>query len=713
MIDVEKILNLKTLEDFEENWKITKYLTSIIDSDSAREIVIHILDIWDQVNENAKPIWLDLIERAGFYPYYIDKIKSSKENISIQSRIRTEFFRSEVLPNVYFHEKQKEIERALSRGDNIAVSAPTSFGKSLLIEEMVARKCFDNILIIQPTLALIDETRKNLNKYSDYYNLVVNTKQSLSKKNIFILTAERVLEFLNFPDIDFFVIDEFYKISSMRKDSRVDALNIALVRIMQKDPQAMFLTPIVDSLSKEFRCRYNINFFKTNYSLVNTNIINVTNGKDKFYTKYSQQKKRKLFYHLKKQTEPSIVYTKTPAEAYKLAGEYLREIREERRNLNEHIDIYDWIDENISPRWKLKELLKYRIGVHNGALPRHIVTSEIDLFNSGKLDVLFATTSLIEGVNTVAKNMFIYSQYKGKSTPIDFFDFANIKGRAGRMNKYFTGNVYLFNEPPSNEEFIIDVPAVDQLQISDEILVNVPNDEVRDKERKKKLLNDIEPELQTIFRKNLVSIERQKSVYKNLVSDSNIDYLKWKNIPTWDELYRTIKIGCQITDENFNETSIKKITYLSLKLVNKPLSKVISEQVEYNLSKKMKDPENKAINEILRFQRLYARFKIPKLLAVVESIQKYIFKNRSDNDCGNYSVFASMLENERVPERLQFLVDYGVPSTAIIKLDLKIPKNIVDDKEITMFLLKNIDDFEVSLMNYEKRLLSEALLKNN
>jgi replicative superfamily II helicase len=42
----------------------------------------------------------------------------------------------------------------------LSASAPTSFGKSLLIEEIVASKKYKNIIIIQPTLALLDETRK-------------------------------------------------------------------------------------------------------------------------------------------------------------------------------------------------------------------------------------------------------------------------------------------------------------------------------------------------------------------------------------------------------------------------------------------------------------------------------------------------------------------------------------------------------------------------
>ena len=134
------VLNVDSFKLFEYNWVCAKYYSSIIDTSEAREFLINILENWDQVNEATKSIWLDLIERAGFYPYYIDKI-GSVENYSqsLQSSIRSSFFKSDVLHDVYFHEQQKEIERAVSLGRNVAVSAPTSFGKSLLIEEFVAR----------------------------------------------------------------------------------------------------------------------------------------------------------------------------------------------------------------------------------------------------------------------------------------------------------------------------------------------------------------------------------------------------------------------------------------------------------------------------------------------------------------------------------------------------------------------------------------------
>lgn len=329
MKNIKEILKYSELKNYEENFELIKYISSIVDTSDARKVIIHILDIWENVNNNAKEMWIDLIGRAGFYPYYIEKVCQEEQlTLSFQDQIKTEFFKSDHLPNIYFHQQQKEIEIALSNGDNIAVSAPTSFGKSLLIEEIVARKQFCNILIIQPTLALIDETRKKLSKYKGDYNLIINTRQKVLKKNIFILTAERVLEFPNLPSIDFFVIDEFYKICNRLNDSRIDSLNVALLRVMKHNTQAMFLTPTVDSLSEAFREKYKVAFFKTDYALVNTNIIEVRNRNNNLLS--GNSKKNKLFEMLYNQEESSIVYVKSPNEAYKLAREYVDYLRKNK-----------------------------------------------------------------------------------------------------------------------------------------------------------------------------------------------------------------------------------------------------------------------------------------------------------------------------------------------------------------------------------------------
>ncbi|HBI7520152.1 TPA: DEAD/DEAH box helicase, partial [Escherichia coli] len=121
----------------------------------------------------------DLVESAGFYPYII------KNNLSLSSssqKIRFENNRSTNIIDKVFHDEQKYLIDLINSEQNVIASAPTSFGKSLLIEEIVASKKYQNIIIIQPTLALLDETRKRISKYHNDYKLIVRTSQEFCSK---------------------------------------------------------------------------------------------------------------------------------------------------------------------------------------------------------------------------------------------------------------------------------------------------------------------------------------------------------------------------------------------------------------------------------------------------------------------------------------------------------------------------------------------------
>lgn len=202
------------------------------DKTTAQKLLINILDNLFKFDKSLHVILTNLIESIGFYPYL------SKEKLALDStdsKIRQNYHYSDNI-NKFLHEDQKYLLSLLHTDKNIIVSAPTSFGKSLLIEEFIASRKFKNIIIIQPTLALLDETRQKLKKYDDSYKLIVKTSQTSSddKGNIYLFTAERVNEYQDFRHIDFIIIDEFYKLSSQRDDERADSLNNAFHYILKK-----------------------------------------------------------------------------------------------------------------------------------------------------------------------------------------------------------------------------------------------------------------------------------------------------------------------------------------------------------------------------------------------------------------------------------------------------------------------------------------------
>ena len=690
-MDKKTVESIK-LSSFDDNFKLTKYVSSIIDTTEGREILIDILDKFDEVNIQAKIIWNDLLERAGFYPYF------ENDETSLSQEMRANYHHSFNLSNITFHLEQKEIQEELEDGKNVLVSAPTSFGKSLLIEEIVASGKYKNIIIIQPTLALIDETRRKLSKYNSY-KLIFNLSQAefIEEKNIFVLTPERILEIENLPSIDFLIVDEFYKINARnrdKQDDRVDALNISIYKLLRDKLQMLLLTPNIDSISEEFKSKYNIEFYNTDYSLVNNEIIEVSYEK--------KNKQEKLFEMLYEQEEPSLIYTKSHNEAYKLAQGYLKFLKIKNQEIqNRDMPLLGWIQENISQNWEFLEMLSFGIGIHSGQFPRHMVNSQLEYFQDKKLRVLFVTTSLIEGVNTVAKNMFIYDNKKGKLN-FNYFDFANIKGRAGRMLQYYVGKVYVFEKIPEKSNFDLEVPVIDQREISDETLINIKQQDIKDnkKDEYQELCSDLPLELIDIFKSNLINIKGQKKLYYYLKENIiNKPELFWIGVPNYLQLSKTLYLGYHFLagQKEGTSTGNYKAT-IALKLVNsRTLKVVIKDQLEYNPKK----GETETIKEILSFQKRDAKYEIPKFLKTIESIVLYLL-NDEDKQKVNYSMFASLLENENiVDERLTFLLDFGLPSNTI--RNLSVPKDMLIN-EVQRYVKREAMNFP-NLTDYERDLL--------
>jgi len=153
MHNIENIINdidsVETLS-LEKSFHYAQICSGLLKSEDkeveGRKILINILNNWYKLEKGTIELWSDLIEAAGFYPY-LQKIKDKISFKSLPGQIRKELHESDFLKSKYFHEDQFEVLRLLRTDKNVIVSAPTSFGKSLLIEEVVASKYYKNVSI--------------------------------------------------------------------------------------------------------------------------------------------------------------------------------------------------------------------------------------------------------------------------------------------------------------------------------------------------------------------------------------------------------------------------------------------------------------------------------------------------------------------------------------------------------------------------------------
>lgn len=694
--------------------------------ENGRLLLTFVLDRLVDFPKETYAIWSDLVEAAGFYPYI--QSESDLGTDSLSEQIRVSFHSSNYLYEKTLHAEQKKLSDLLFAGKNVVASAPTSFGKSMLIEELVASGKYKNIVIIQPTLALLDEIRLKLKKYARDYKIIVRTAQTPSndeKGNLFLLTAERVMEYDGLPNIDLFIIDEFYKMSLRRIDDRADTLNNAFLKVMRcGKPQFYLLGPNIGGISEGFEQKYNALFYKTDFSMVGCRVIDKSITLDATWGKRQRDafKEKKLFELLDELGDSqSIIYCASPARARKVARNYYLHLKELSKSTM-ILPLVEWIKANVSDKWSLADALTYGIAVHDGSLQKHISSSVIHYFNIGKLRTIFCTSTIIEGVNTSAKNVIIFDEKKG-SKPFDYFDYSNIRGRAGRMMEHYIGNVYSFVQEPQKDELIVDIPFVEQDRdiLTDEILVNIEPSDIKPqvKERYDKLQRT-EPGLLRIIKQNGTNINGQISIYYALERD--ISDVKNRHLITWSQYpsYEAMTYVMDLANENiFNfrgehgVLSVKQLVrMLHVYREKKTIMAIVNDKLNYLLKKRKNTPNpeqllainDSAIEEAFHVYRHWFQFKVPKAFRVVDSIQRYVCEKHGIK-AGSYSFYVQQLENDFVSERLSILIEYGIPNTTILKIQDIIPYDLKDEA-IVEFLRDNKNEVFARLTSYEIERLS-------
>lgn len=715
-------------ESFELSSVCAKYLNdkNELKNDEARRIIIHVLDGWGCLPCETVQIWTDLVESVGFYPY-IHRHDNDMKLISLSDQARANFHLSSYLP-VALHSEQKKVSEWLLAGKNMVVSAPTSFGKSLLIEELVASRKYKNIIIIQPTLALLDETRLKLKKYSDFYKIIVRTSQETSKDkgNLFLLTAERVMEYSPLPKIDLLIVDEFYKMSLRRIDERATTLNNAFLKIVSSsNTQFYLLGPNIDDITPEFKEKYSALFYRTTFSLVDCNVIDVSSQFNHSLSDRKQEEEKlpvlfKLLDSLR--DSQTLIYCSSPARARRFAKKYFEHLQEGNVSPDRMPPLVEWINKNISPSWSLSSELTYGIAFHDGSLQKHIANSVIRYFNAGQLRCVFCTSTIIEGVNTSAKNVVLFDGKKASSF-IDYFDYSNIKGRSGRLMEHYVGNIYNFVTTPPQERIVIDIPFIEQDSaiLTDEILINIPQENIKPQvsDRYNKLRN-IPEDLMQIIKTNGVSVNGQMSIYYALQRDITVhqQLISWTQMPSWDALIYVLSLA-ENNLFNFQDRhgvlSVKQLVrYLNLYRKHKNIMAIVSDIYQSRLSK-IKDQTSvrkrqcldDAIETTFHIYRHWFQFNVPKALRVVDSLQRYVCE-QNHMKAGSYSFYIQQLENDFVPERLSILLEYGIPSSTVIAIQSLIPQGINDD-DLVEYIKSHKEELSRSLMQYEIERLEYSL----
>jgi len=439
---------------FEKCHTINELLISDKDNEARNEL-IKLLDFHNTNEIEYNPLVNHLIRETGLFPY-LEPETSNWEERFIYNAFKVDVGEQEPLT---LHREQSFLLKELLEGKNIAVSAPTSFGKSFVIDAYIRLKKPNNVLIIVPTIALTDETRRRLyKKFAKEYKIITTSDVELAEKNIFIFPQERALNYVNTVDsFDIMIIDEFYKAGYKFDKTRSPSLVRAMLKLGEKAKQKYYLAPNIQSIDDNPLTEDMI-FHRLEF---NTVFLEKHNEYRKIEKNNSEQKSAILLEILENKQTKSLIYAGTYSNIERLSNLFLTSYKE---NDNELLKSFsEWLGKNYDFNWSLTKLIKRGIGVHNGQLHRSLSQIQVKLFEEKNgLINLISTSSIIEGVNTSAENVILWSNKKGRPK-LDDFTYKNIIGRSGRMFKHFIGKIYILEEPPVEEQTQLDLPFPEEI----------------------------------------------------------------------------------------------------------------------------------------------------------------------------------------------------------------------------------------------------------
>ncbi len=330
-------------------------------------------------------------------------------------------------------------------------------------------------------------------------------------------------------------------------------------------------------------------------------------------------------------------------------------------------------------------------------MPRALASALVRGFNRGQFNILLCTSTLIEGVNTAAKSVFIWDK-KIDGTDVDFFTFSNIRGRAGRMGRHYVGKVFYFHAAPEEEQHDVEVPGLGSGGDVDEILVHYDTSEIPHtaQQRVSAWQNSTGLDIEELKRFGGLGFDRLVGLRELVeeLSQDQMQRLSWGQFPRYEELQETAKLIWKA----FNLTrsgarSASQLTLLLWRLYKEP-------SLTSFLKSMFGGDRPMQPDELFAFLRS-CEFSFPEMMMC---LQASLAQNAKCD--ANYSLFVARLENWFKPEAVKSLEEVGFPIVFFERLGLKIGDGTTVEQALSaaMQIAQGRDD----IAPIEREMISDA-----
>lgn len=691
-------------------------------------------------------------------------------------------YRSKVNPNNILDKSQMEVIDTFQSSSprRLLVSAPTSYGKTFLMREIVFlnRERYNTILLVFPTVALLQENARTMTKFVrdnhlDYQIVkTVDGNFDPDEKTIFVFTPERTIQLLaSYPDlhIDFFFFDEVYKIdedyctdfidekaaddgetlepNSFLNASRGKTFRIVLYLLSKQVGEYYLAGPNLNrekfgnGLKRYIESNHitvkEINFEPTLRIPVDASGSKIEEKTPDCLPTTTSNALIKLDSHVQERVSgvvnyisanaygKTLIYCTSPGKAIEYASKLAANTTTEAiayspdfQEFISHIK-HEYNYKNSISQWSLLKVLNKGYGMHHGKLPKYIQQEILDQFNKGTFQVMFCTSTIVEGVNTDAQNMVILNASKGHSklTP---FDIKNIKGRAGRYYHCFVGRVFYMNkelvEIEESDDLKLDFATYADIELGPIDLDNAERLDLSQQNQQQKDQRDQKNQnLQLphcVFIKNrLVMKEHQEQLLQCLMGNESFGkfvnlIMHPINVDNFLKYNWLGKILSVFEKANLIDSyTFKKYNAVGLSYRDDGFLGILKYEIDTNKHCKSVD---QAYSNAFQTLRDIVEHKIPQILSLFESIIVYIGTEKGYDMAGfSLSKVTRFFETGVKTLVGESLTEYGFPLDAIRRMEKNLPSSVmVDVKEAKRYCMST-NALDNLLDNYENKIIAK------
>lgn len=655
-------------------------INALIENSNKAEAISMVINLLDKLRRDGNeytPLINHVIREVGLFPYIDPKTALWEDQVVVEA------FKANVGDEtpVTLHSAQSHVLKRLLLGDNIAVSAPTSFGKSFIVDAFIAIRQPENVVMIVPTIALADETRRRIeHKFSHKYKIITTTDATITERNIFIFPQERSFAYLDkLEKIDMLIVDEFYKASSMFDDDRSSSLLSAIIELGRISRQKYYLAPNIHKIADNVFTQ-GMQFMRlTDFKTVITKAAKIYE-KRRSDENVDEFKKNNLVNILQNNTAKTLVYAGSYNNINKVSTILADNLPYKETSLLRNFN--DWLKVNYGDSFSLCQLSERGIGIHNGKMHRSLSQIQVKLFECTEgLDTIISTSSIIEGVNTQAEQVIVWSNKNGLHK-FDYFTYRNIIGRAGRMFKYFVGKVYLLEEPPVQENTTLTIDFPDE--VAESLDSEDPGIEINQeqnnhiKEYEEFMMNALGAENFRQIRKLSIFKSCDPRILKSLIE-------KLKANPNWPRGYAAL---AATNTYNWREPVLDVVSLLGDNMAR--LIKIAIWKMPDNWTRSIAEVYSELSDisyEDLFSAERYLSYNLCSTLSVIN-----ILKKSFDPTSPDISLFIGRAANAFLPKLVYQLEEYGLPRMISRKIQNSGLINLEDDSVEISEIIKQFNN---------------------